>query len=129
MSGVRAPDGALVDNLVIPQGSQWNRSWPVTDNTGSPVVLTGWTLRSQIRPYAGSTLVLFEWNTSIVTPSSVLGVAVVTGSTAQVNLSGTGDSAAWTFVGGVFDVYLTDPAGHPTRIVEGSVTVTPQITY
>lgn len=129
MAGVRAPDGALQDNLVIPQGSQWNRSWPVIDANGNPITLTGWTLRAQVRPYASSTLVLFEWNTSIATPTVAFGTATVTGSTAQVNLAGTGDSAGWTFTSGVFDVYLTDPSGHPTRIVEGSITVTLQITH
>lgn len=129
MSGVRAPDGALVDNLVIPQGSQWNRSWAVTNSNGNPLTITGWTLRSQIRPYVGSTLVLFEWNTSVVTPSGLLGTSTITGSTAQINLAGSGDSANWVFVNGQYDVYLTDPSGNPTRIVEGSITVTPQITH
>lgn len=123
---VRADDGALRDDLVIPQGSTWNRSWTVTDANNNPLTITGWSVRSQIRSSATSPVVLFEWNT---TAGAGIGTASVSGSTVTITLTGTTDSALWTFMTGVYDVVLTDPSGHPTRIVEGSIRITPSVTH
>lgn len=123
---VRADDGALRDDLIIPQGSQWNRSWAITDASGNPLTVTGWSVRSQIRDSATSPVARFEWNT---TAGAGIGVATATGTTVQINLAGNTDSAGWAFLSGVYDVFLTDPAGHPTRIVEGSIRITPSVTH
>lgn len=123
---VRADDGALRDDLVIPQGSAWNRSWSITDANSSPLTVTGWSVRSQIRSSATTPVVLFEWNTTV---GAGIGTATASGTTVTINLTGNIDSATWPFLSGVYDVYLTDPAGHPTRIVEGSVRITPSVTH
>lgn len=125
MVAVRADDGALRDDLVIPQGSTWNRSWDITDPNGNPAVLTGWSARSQIRPVPSSSILLFEWNS---TGSPGVGVVTITGSTVTIDLSAT-DSDGWEFLTGFYDVYLTNTAGQPTRIVEGSVRVSPSVTH
>lgn len=123
---VRADDGALRDDLVIPQGSTWNRSWAITDANNNPLTVTGWSVRSQIRSSATAPVVLFEWNT---TGGAGIGVATASGTTVQINLTGSTDSASWPFLSGQYDVFLTDPAGHPTRIVEGSIRITPSVTH
>jgi hypothetical protein len=125
VAAVRADDGALRDDLVIPQGSTWNRSWDITDTAGNPATLTGWSAQSQIRPSPGAATLLFEWNT---TSGPGIGVATITGSTVQIELTGI-DSALWAFLSGSYDVYLTDTNGSPTRIVEGSVRVSPSVTH
>lgn len=82
-------------------------------------------MRAQIRESPYQPLVLFEWNTS---GGVGLGTATVSGTTVSIALTGTTDTSAWTFLSGAYDVVLTDPSGHPTRIVEGSVRVTPSVT-
>lgn len=124
---VRADDGALRDDLVIPQGSSWPHSWTgITDSAGNLLNLTGWSVRAQIRSSPSSPIVLFEWNT---TPGPGIGTATASGSTVTITLTGTADSAGWAFLSGVYDVVLTDPSGHPTRIVEGSIRITPSVTH
>lgn len=120
-----AEGGALRDDPVIPQGSAWNRAWQITDSAGAALVVTGWSVRAQIRPTSSDPTVLFEWNS---TPSPGIGVATATGSSVAVYLTGV-DSAQWTFRSGVWDVYLTSPTGIPTRIVEGLPRVSPSVTH
>lgn len=122
---IREDDGTLRDDLIIPQGSAWNRSWTITDVNGNPLTLTGWSVRSQVRDSASNNQVLFEWNT---TTGAGIGVAATSDSTVTINLTGNTDSALWGFKAGVYDVYLTDPSGRTTRIVEGTVRVTPAVT-
>lgn len=124
MAATRSTDGALHDDITIPQGSAWNRTWPVVDSTGAPLTVTGWSVRGQVRA-SPADAVLFEWNT---TPAAGKGPASVSGATVTVALLGT-ESAAWTWRRAVYDVYLTSPAGEPTRIVEGSIIISPSVTH
>jgi hypothetical protein len=120
---VRAADGALLDDLVIPQGTAWNRTWTVADDDGIPLPVDGWSVRSQIRSAPSSGTVLFEWNTT-----GGLGPASIDGPTVTVELTGL-DSLLWTFRRAYYDVYLTNPSGEPTRLVQGTVTVSPAVTH
>lgn len=123
----RSADGAFHDTLTIPQGAAWNRSWPITDATGNPLTLTGWSVRAQIRQTpATPNPPFFEWNT---TPGTGIGVATASGTTVTLTLTGTTDSALWTFESGQFDVFLTNPSGQPTRIIEGTVQLVPSVTH
>jgi len=121
----RADDGVLRDDLVIAQGSAWNRTWSITDSGGSPLDVTGWTVRAQIRPFPEWPMTLFEWTTS---PNAGMGLALVSGNTVTLTLNGDSDSALWIFTSGYYDVLLRNPSNVPTRIVEGSIRVSPLIT-
>lgn len=114
-------DGVRQDNLTVPQGSYWQRSWPVRDTHGDPIDTTGWTLRGQIRLAAGQP-VLHEWSTDRATPN-----ATTTGGWASVTLAPE-DTDGWDFYRAVYDLVLTDPAGHAQRIVQGAITVSPAVT-
>lgn len=120
----RNPSGAIRDNITVPQGAAWSRTWSITDSNNQPLTVTGWSVRAQIR-LSHDDLVLFEWNT---TGGVGIGTATASGTTVTVALNGA-DSAAWTFTKAEYDVYLTDPRGVPTRIVEGQLTVSPSITH
>ena len=124
MTGPRNLSGAIRDDITIPQGAAWTRTWAITDAVGTPLTVTGWTVRAQIR-YSHDDLVFFEWNTA---GGAGIGAASATGTTVTLHLSGT-ESALWNFTKAAYDIILKDPGGTPTRIVEGALTLASSITH
>ena len=103
-------------NLVIDQGSTFYTTLSLVDDNGDPVDLTNYTGAAQIRKhYSSSTATSFE-----VTVDEE-------GGTVSLALSANTSS---NLVAGryVYDVELTDPSDVVSRIFEGIVTVTPQVT-
>jgi hypothetical protein len=103
-------------NLVIDQGTTYTTDLNLTDENGDPLILSGYTANSQIRKhYTSSNSVVFS--TSINATAGVITLSLTANQTANM-------------VGGryVYDVELTDASNSISRIVEGIVTVTPQVT-
>lgn len=103
-------------NLVIDQGTTYTTDLNLTDENGDPLVLSGYTANSQIRKhYTSSNSVVFS--TSINATAGVITLSLTANQTANM-------------AGGryVYDVELTDASNSISRIVEGIVTVTPQVT-
>lgn len=103
-------------NLVIDQGTTYTTDLNLTDENGDPLNLTGYSANSQIRKhYTSSNSVTFS--TSINATAGVITLSLTANQTANM-------------VGGryVYDVELTDASNSISRIVEGIVTVTPQVT-
>jgi hypothetical protein len=103
-------------NLVIDQGTTYTTDLNLTDENGDPLVLSGYTANSQIRKhYTSSNSVVFS--TSINATAGVITLSLTANQTANM-------------AGGryVYDVELTDASDSISRIVEGIVTVTPQVT-
>jgi hypothetical protein len=121
----RADDGALLEHLTVPQGAAWSRTWPVTDGIGAPLSLDGWSARAQLRLTADDAAVVFEWNT---TAGTGIGSVVAAGAAVTIALTGA-ESATWGLRRGVYDLYLFDPNGVPTRLVEGTFTLSPSVTH
>lgn len=107
-------------NLTIIQGATWQIAWPITDLSGAPIDLTGWTVRSQVRPSPDSSTVYYEWSTAV-------GNASVLNSRVTLSVRPV-ESSAWTWTDGAFDIELTDLLGRVARIVEGTVSVSPEVT-
>jgi hypothetical protein len=105
-------------NLVIDQGTSYSTTLTLTDDNGDPLALNGFTANSQMR----------KWYTS-VNPAAVFATSINTTS-AVVTLSLTANQTSSLTAGRyVYDVELTDTyANTISRIVEGIVTVTPQVT-
>lgn len=102
-------------NLVIDQGSSFNVSIDLANEDDDPINLTGYTGASEIRKHYTST-------TS--TPFTVTVYAA-----GSVDLSLTPAQTADLVSGRyLYDVELTSSGGIVTRVVEGIVTVNPQIT-
>jgi hypothetical protein len=103
-------------NLVIDQGSTFSADLNLADENGDPLILNGYTANSQIRKWYSSTNAAATFTTAINVESGVI----------SLNLSANQTS---NLVSGryVYDVELTDSGG-VSRIVEGIVTVTPQVT-
>lgn len=103
-------------NLVIDQGTTFSADLNLTDENGDPLNLNGYTANSQMR----------KWYTS-VNPSATFEASIDT-NTAVVTLSLTANQTSNLIAGRyVYDVEISN-GGTISRIVEGIVTVTPQVT-
>jgi hypothetical protein len=108
---------ATVSNLFVDAGANYSNIITVAASNGQALDLTGYTVASQMRKsYQSSTAYNFT--------ASVYNAA--TGKV-RLQLSDTQSSAIpagrW-----LYDVEITSPSGTKTRVVEGIVTVSPQIT-
>lgn len=111
---------ALKYEIKLNQGETSSLIFPVLDEFGAPVNVTGWTGKAQIRSAPGIPTVLYEW-------SATAGNLTVAGTTVTLRVAAT-DSAAWTWCSGVYDLILTDINSNVYRIAEGPVVVDPAIT-
>jgi len=107
---------AIKANIVIDQGSTFATSINITDTSDSVIDLTGFTGQAQMRKhYTSSNSVPFVVN---ILPAD-----------GEVRLSLTSNTTTTIPAGRyVYDVELTDNNGIISRIVEGIVTVTPNVT-
>lgn len=108
------------DDLLIPQGVTWEVRWPLLESDGSPVDLTGWGVRSQVRKSASSLDVLHEWS-SAAGNAELVDSAVVLSVAPEV-------SSAWTWTAGVYDVELFHADGRVLRMTQGKVKISAEIT-
>ena len=107
---------AIKANLIIDQGTTFSTSVDITDENDLPINITGYTGSAQIRKhYTSSSSTPFA-----VTVSGLDGVVTLSLTSTQ-----TGALVAGRYV---YDVELTNSSNVISRIVEGIVTVTPQVT-
>lgn len=107
---------ALKANIVIDQGTDFSTSINVTNDDGDIVDLTGYTAAAQMRKHYTSS------NSHNFTTSISAGQGIVT-------ISMTANTTAAITAGRyVYDCELTSSSNAVTRLVEGVVTVTPQVT-
>ena len=102
-------------NIVIDQGATFNTTYTIHDALDEPIDFTGFTANSQIRKaYSSSNSYTFDValsNNGLVTLS--------------MNAATTNSIVAGRYV---YDVEVESLSGIRSRIVEGIVTVTPQVT-
>jgi len=129
-------------SFVIKQGSDWSPTMTWTDDNGAPIDLTGYHMKLTIRAYASSPIALLTLDSADTT-----GSRIVLGGTAGtielifahadtaalapsgLPLPGTSLSGgARVYALGVYDLQFTDPAGEVGYLVEGSVSLDPQVT-
>jgi hypothetical protein len=103
-------------NLVIDQGSTFATDLTLTDENGDVMNLNGYTANSQIRKWYTSSNPAAVFGTSINLASGVITLTLSTNETSNL--------VAGRYV---YDVEITD-GSDVSRIVEGIVTVTPQVT-
>jgi hypothetical protein len=109
-----------LNDISIEQGTSWQTAWPITDEDGDPVDLTGYTANAQVRTRPRDTVILHEWDseddTILLTDSAV--TLVVEPAT----------SAAWTWKMGLYDIFITSGIGEVSRVSNGTVRVVKQVT-
>lgn len=104
-------------NLVIDQGATYSNSSIIAyDNTNTVINLSTYTVASKIRKHYAST--------------NAVAFTATGNSTGYVTLALTANATS-NIVSGryVYDVEVTSNTGIVTRVKEGIVTVTPQVTY
>jgi hypothetical protein len=114
---------AAIVNLTIEQGADWSQ--PLQWKTGTPAVavnLTGYTARMQVRRTAAST----EKTVELTTEN---GRITITAGTGTVALSLTAAVTAAIVAGVyVYDLELVSSGGIVTRLVQGTFTVSAEVT-
>lgn len=108
---------AIKANLVIDQGADFETTVNVSDDNGDPVNLTGYTGAAQMRKhYSSNTSYAFT-----VTNTAEYGEVKL-----AMTAAATANIAAGRYV---YDCELLDTnTGKTSRLIEGIVTVTPQVT-
>lgn len=103
-------------NLVVDQGATFETTINLTDDNGDLVDLTGYTGAGQIRKH--------------YTSSNAVNITVTLGGADGTVTLGLSANTTANLVSGryVYDVELYDPSSIVSRIFEGIVTVTPQVT-
>lgn len=104
-------------NLYLEQGASWARTLTISDGA-SPKNLTGYTFRGQIRR-----------RVTDVDPQESFNFSIVNAAAGTVNmfLSAT-ETATIDAVNSVYDVEMVAPDSSVTRILEGTVFVSPNVT-
>lgn len=103
-------------NLVIDQGTTFSTTITITDDDNNIVDLTGYTGAAQLRKHYTSS-------------NSTAFTIAITAGTGEVTLSMTANVTSNIVAGRyVYDCELTSNTGVVSRILEGIVTVTPEVT-
>jgi hypothetical protein len=113
---------AATNNFIIDQGADWFITVVYKNSTGTAINLTGYTAALQIRDtYADSTTDL-----SLTSPS---GGIVITGATGTISITATAAQTAAIAAGTyVYDLEITSSGGIVTRLIQGRISVSPQVT-
>lgn len=113
---------AVTVSLVIQQGSDFSHTISLQNSDGSVFVISGYTGKMQIREIVGGSTVLAELSTAN-------GRISINGLAGQLTLSLTNiQTAAMTWRSGVYDLEITSAGSVITRIMEGRVTLSPEVT-
>jgi len=108
---------ATISNLFVDAGSDYSNIITVSSTNGQPLNLGGYTVASLMRKsYSSSTAYAFT-------------ATVYDAANGKVRLQlSASDSSAIPAGRWLYDVEITSASGSKTRVVEGIVTITPQIT-
>jgi len=108
---------ATISNLYIDQGSDFSSVITLTNQDGSVLNLTGYTVKSQFRKsYNSSSYVEFS-------------SAVYSASQGQISLTLTASQSSAVAAGRyLYDIEITTSGGSKTRALEGIVVISPEIT-
>ena len=108
-----------VNNLVVNSGSDFSQTFTLEgSDTNSAFNLTGYTVESQMRKWAGSSSAT-SFNTNIEIPSTAGKISLILTSTQTANLK----PGRY-----VYDVVIIDEFNVKNRVIEGMVLVTEGVT-
>lgn len=106
-------------NLLVEQGATFSKTLVWKDKNKRAINLTGYTARMQIRKTVGDATVIYELTTAngrITFPAA---------GTIKLNIPAAVTS---TLQSGVYDLEMIAPNGDVLRLIEGKVTVSPEVT-
>lgn len=113
---------AATHNILIEQGATFQLNLVWKDSGGTPINLTGYTARMQVRRKYSDPVILLNFTTEngAIVLGGALGTIVVTGLATL-----TDDLPAKPCV---YDLELISASGFVTRLIEGAATITPEVT-
>lgn len=107
---------AKKQNIVVDQGTSFNTTISMYADDGSVLNLTGYTCSSKIKK-------------SYTSINSISFATSISGNDGIITLSLTPEQTANVSYGRyLYDVELIDSSNNVTRVIEGIVTITPQVT-
>ena len=109
-------------DLFVEQGATFSYTLTLTDSAGAPVNLTGYTARMQMRRSVQSPDILI----SLTTANGRLVITPLTG-VITMTISAT-DTAALNFQSAVYDLEIESAGGIVTRLIEGKVRLSLEVT-
>lgn len=107
---------AIYADIQLDQGSTFSMTLRATDVTGAPYVLTGYSVRAQVRRSYSSTT---YWSFTGSVTDAANGAVAISMTAAQ-----TAELKAGRYV---YDVEIYNNSGIVVRIAEGQVEVTPRV--
>lgn len=113
-----------MSSIIIPAGTTWAYGWPILDDDGTPIDLTGWKAEAQVRANKwvwDSLPPLHEWSSE-----SPLSNITLFNSTITISVD-PDESASWCWLVGVFQLILTDTQDRVSRVDELEMRVTPSL--
>lgn len=110
-------------DITIEQGTSISRTFTVTTDGSTPVDLTGYSCRMQIREDTDSKAVIASYNNSngkltVSSPASGVLTWTVTNT----------ETAAYKFNTAVYDLEIISGSGIVTRLLQGEVTLSKEVT-
>lgn len=112
---------ADIYNISIDQGATFSLVVTYTDPAGDAVNLTGYTAALQARETVTSSTAALSFTESAgIAITAVTGVLTITATAAQ--------TTALSLSNYVYDLEITSGAGVVTRLLQGAVAVSPQVT-
>lgn len=113
---------AATYDLFVEQGATFIKTITWKDSAGDEVNLTGYTARMQFRSSVNSSTILASATTED-------GRIVLGGAAGTIAITfDADDTAAFNFVSAVYDLELESAAGFVTRLLEGGVEVSKEVT-
>lgn len=101
----------------IKQGTDGGVQWPLVYSDGSPLDLSGYTVRAQIKSRQG--VLLHSFSTSI-------GNVLITGNSITLTWDHT-ETSGWRWKSGSYQIELVSPINYVSRIDEGYVELIPEV--
>ena len=111
-------------NIAIEQGTTWRLEVGWEDESGSPIDLTGWTARMQVREDHASVA-------SLVSLSSLPGEGVVIDGPAGVvaiEITASATASLPAPLEAVYDLEVEGPGGEVERLLHGCADIEPEVT-
>jgi len=113
---------AAIMDLIIEEGATYSHDLLLKDAAGAAIDLTGYTARMYIKAAAGDVATLLE----LTTANGRITITPLTGLVSLL-ISAT-DTAALTWSKGVYDLELVSGGGFVTRLLQGAVNVSANVT-
>lgn len=106
----------------LDQGATFEHELTWTTSDGTPIDLTGFVARMQVREQIGSEVIIFDLTTE--NSGIILG-----GSDGKITINIPADDSSNAIrTRGVYDLELVSPEGFVTRLVQGKVVIDPEVT-